>query len=80
MCFFSSDKKKRIKSVQPMSLIKRRKSPGWDFAPIKRTVTRVPRVSKPKDSKKVSKIVNPISKKKINLNGPTHKILIKAGI
>ncbi len=60
-----------------MSLIRRRKSPGWGNSPIKRRVRSVERVKKPKASKKIVKIVNPISGKKINLNGPTHKRLIR---
>ena len=57
-----------------MSLIRRRKSPGWGKIPVKRTVIKV---SKSVTHKKTIKIVNPISGKKINLNGPTHKRLIK---
>ena len=57
-----------------MSLIRRRKSPGWEKIPVKRTVIKV---SKSVTHKKTIKIVNPISGKKINLNGPTHKRLIR---
>ena len=60
-----------------MSLIRRRKSPGWSKSPVKRNVRNVGKVSKSVDRKKVLKIVNPISGKKINLNGPTHKRLIR---
>ena len=70
-----------------MSLIRRRKSPGWSKTPTKRTISRVikvPKVGKtPRKSSsklKTTKIVNPISGKKINLNGPTHKRLIRDGI
>ncbi len=56
-----------------MSLIRRRKSPGWNFSSIQVTI-------KPakleKSAKGVKKIVNPISGSKINFNGPTHKRLI----
>ncbi len=57
-----------------MSLIRRRKSPGWKFSSIKPNASRV---SKSVGSSKTIKIVNPISGNKINLNGPTHKRLIK---
>ncbi len=60
-----------------MSLIRRRKSPGWGKTPIKRTVRVVKKRKKMSSKSKTVKIVNPISKKKINLNGPTHKRLIK---
>ena len=59
-----------------MSLIKRRKSPGWGKIPLKQDVSRVKRVPKTVN-RKVVKIMNPISGKKINLNGPTHKRLIR---
>ena len=45
--------------------------------PIKRGVSRVKKVKKSISLKKTIKIVNPISGKKINLNGPTHKRLIR---
>ena len=66
-----------------MSLIRRRKSPGWGKTPIKRSVRSVSGVKKVVSRKKIVeivkpvKIVNPISRKKINLNGPTHKRLIR---
>lgn len=56
-----------------MSLIRRRKSPGWGSLG-KLTPTL------PKTVKLTKKIVNPISKRKINLGGPKHKELIKNGI
>lgn len=62
-----------------MSLIGRRKSPGWEkISP--RVVPNIKRVSKATRKSKTIKIVNPISRRKINLNGPTHKRLIGEGI
>ncbi len=62
-----------------MSLIRRRKSPGWEkISP--RVVPNIKRVSKATRKSKTTKIVNPISRRKINLNGPTHKKLIREGI
>ena len=60
-----------------MSLIRRRKSPGWGNFSLKSTPDQVPKTPKPKNNLKTIKIVNPISGKKINLNGPTHKRLIR---
>ncbi len=84
-----------------MSLIRRRKSPGWGKTNIElggvRSVRRVKKISKvtkvvkktkvikgikvvKKTTRKPVKIVNPTSMRKITLNGPTHKRLIKDGI
>ncbi len=76
-----------------MSLTRRRKSPGWGKISVSVSrVAKVPKISKVAKSPKVSKsskltkspkppktvkITNPISGKKITLNGPTHKKLIR---
>ena len=60
-----------------MSLISRRKSPGWGKTLTKRTARKVKKIV---TLKKTIKIVNPISGRKITLNGPTHKRLIRDGI
>ncbi len=74
-----------------MSLIRRRKSPGWGKGSgVSRK--KVSKVSKPKPRKiqakttKITtkplpvKIINPNNGRKINLNGPTHLKLIKLGV
>ena len=63
-----------------MSLIRRRKSPGWGKTPTIGRVRKVTKVVKKPRKLRAVKIVNPISGKKINLNGPTHKRLIIDGI
>ncbi len=60
-----------------MSLIRRRKLPGWGLILMKSTVGRDKGPKNYRKSLKTIKIINPISGKKINLNGPTHKRLIK---
>ncbi len=64
-----------------MSLIRRRKSPGWKKISVKSNIRRIPKAASRSNGRlKIIKILNPISRKKINLNGPTHKRLIREKI
>ncbi len=62
-----------------MSLIRRRKSPGWGLGFTSKAKERAP-IRKKVGGSIVKKILNPLSERKINLGGPKHKQLIEEGI